>query len=344
MDVRFWAPVQFLEDYVLCFVDSVLKCGHSSTQPMSTITELHQIDLNSGRITRPRWSPDGRFLAVPTQSGSIAIFDIDTQNIRQTLRSHSADVTAVTWNRTSDAILSASLDGSVGLWEIQSGTRADFSISGHREPVHSVEWTDEEAFAMTCSVDRVRAWDGCCLLTGWTKEMEDGVNRYTGLTAASCSFQTTFLLAMVAENGGLLVLASLITGDVLDSVRMEDPVQSLAWSPADELLAVGTGDTILAFHATQTGFEKPPREMTIHAPRVHALAFSSDGTRLASRDVQGLKIWDVKSAMLIATLDESVERVSSGIAFHPARPWLATVSPNETAFRVLDLSDLSTPA
>ncbi len=313
---------------------------------MSAITQLYQIDLHSGHITKPRWSPDGRLLAVPTESGSIAIFDIDTGQVAQTLGAHSGEVTSVCWDREAEFIMTGSLDRSVGLWELKNGRRAPFAASGHREPVHSVDWTDEEAYAMTCSADRVRAFDGYCLQAGWSGEMEDAANKYTGFTAASCSCQTTFLLGMAAENGALLVLASLVSADLLDSVRMSDPVRCLTWSPAEELLAVGAGKSILAFHATPTGFEGPSRELTRDAPHVHALAFSGDGRLLASRDAQGLKIWDVKSAKLIAALHENIEvlsrkRPTSGITFHPIRPLLAAVTPNGNEFRILDLSNLA---
>src|SRR5437867_5704825 len=251
---------------------------------MSAITQLHQIDLHSGYITKPRWSPDGCFLAIPTQSGSIPIFDLDTGEVIQTLGPHSGEVTAVGWDRKAEFIMTGSLDQSIGLWELKSGRRAPFILSGHREAVHSVEWTDEEAFAMTCSSDRVRALDGCCLLPGWTEEMEDAVNTQTGFTAASCSCRTTFLLGMIAESGALLVLVYLVSADVLARVRMEEPARCLAWSPAEELLAVGSGERILVFRATHEGFAGPARELTRQAPHVHALAFSSDGMLLASRD------------------------------------------------------------
>ena len=305
---------------------------------MSAITQLHQTDLHNGHITKPRWSPDGRFLAIPSQSGSIPIFDLDTRLVVQTLGPHSGEVTAVGWDRKAEFVMTGSLDRSVGLWELKSGRRAPFTVSGHREPVHSVEWTDEEAFAMTCSSDRVRALDGCCLLTGWTEEMEDAVNKHTGFTAASCSCQTTFLLGLAAENGALLVLANLLSADLLDSVRMEEPVRSLAWSPAEQLLAVSTGQSILVFRATHEGFEGPARELTRHAPDVHALAFSGDGTLLASRDAQGLKIWDVENARLIAALHENIKTSpTSGIAFHPTRPLLAAVTPDGSSLRIMEV-------
>ena len=298
--------------------------------------------MQSGHITKPRWSPDGRFLAIPTQSGSIGIFDLDAGRVTRTLGPHSGEVTALAWDRKAEFILTGSLDRSMGLWEVRTGKRAPLAGSGHKEPVHSVEWTDEEAFALTCSTDRIRALDGYCLQTGWTQEMEEGLNRYTAFTTAACSYRTTFLLAAVAESGGVLLLANLSSAEVLDSVRMAEPAQCLAWSPEELLLAVGTGQTVRLFHATYEGFKGSPIEFTSHAPNVCALAFSGDGTLLASHDARGLKIWDLKGVRLIAAFDEDARNLSrsyppSGISFHPAKPLLAAVTPDGTAARIMDV-------
>ncbi len=83
-----------------------LKRGHSSiSNIMSTITPLHQIDLESGHLTKPSWSPNGRLLAIPAQSGSITIFDLDSEQVTKTLGHHSDEVTAVTWDRKAELIL-----------------------------------------------------------------------------------------------------------------------------------------------------------------------------------------------------------------------------------------------
>src|SRR5260370_9414611 len=153
----------------------------------------------------------------------------------------------------------------------------------------------------------------------------------------------TFLLAGLAENGALLLLANLISAEVLDSVRMENPARCLAWSPEELLIAVGTGQSILSFDVTYSGFKGSPRQLTGHAPHVHALAFSGDGTLLASHDTQGLKIWDVKDGRLIAALNENLDTLSkryppSGIAFHPTRPLLAVVTPTGDALRILEVN------
>jgi WD40 repeat protein len=301
-----------------------------------TITTQHEIDLRSGRITRPRWSPDGDLLAIPTDSGSIAILETDSGRIANTLGPHSGPVTAVTWNRTSECLLSASLDGSVGHWEVATGRRSRFMVSGHNEPVHFVEWTDEEAFAMTCSADRVRAWDGCCLLPGWDKDMEDRANQYTDFTAASCSNRTSLLLALAAGKGNVLLLANLLSAELLASVELKEPVRCLAWSPADELLAVGSAQTISIVRATHEGFDGSARELSRQCSGVQAVAFSGDGTLLACRDTQGLKIWDVEALGVAGELNEQIEAVS-GVAFHPAEALLATSSTDGTKIRILEL-------
>jgi WD40 repeat protein len=311
---------------------------------MPEIRELHQIDLRSGHIAKLCWSHDGRFLAIPTQLGSTAIFDIEANKVTQILEGHSA-ITAVGWDPRSDLIMTGSADRSINLWELKSVRRMPYTKNGHREAVHSVEWTDEGAFALTCSVDRIRALDGSCLASGWTKEMEDTVNEHTGFTAAACSFQSSFLLASAAENGRLLILVSLMSAAVLGRLEMERPVRSLAWSPAEDILAVGSGDRTKVYRATQHGFSDPACELTQATPDVHAVTFSNDGSLLASRDSQGLKIWDVEGATLIVTVDDDNETLSGkgpppGIAFHPERPWLATVMANGTGFRIADFSEL----
>src|SRR5262249_48681823 len=143
-------------------------------------------------------------------------------------------------NRRAEIILSASTDRSIGLWEVSSGEKADFPFPEHKTAVHTIEWTDEEAYAITCSADHLRAMDGACLLSGWTPEMEEQINHKTGFTTAACSHHSTFLLAMASDNGTVLSLVSLLNANVLSMVRMKERVRCLSWSPATDLLAVGT--------------------------------------------------------------------------------------------------------
>ena len=303
---------------------------------MLTITTQREIDLGTGRITRPRWSPEGDLLAIPADSGSITILEAESGDIVSTLGPHAGPVTSVTWSRTSECMLSSSLDGSIGHWEVKTGLRGPFTISGHQEPVRFVEWTDEEAFAMTCSADRVRAWDGCCLLPGWDKEMEERANQYRDFTVASCSNRTSLLLAMAAQKGEVLVLANLLSADLIAAVKMNEMLRHLVWSPADELLAAGSAEKIWIFRASHDGFAKSPRVLE-NLSNIQALGFSGDGNLVACRDGRGLKVWDTESLELVGELPEE-SAAASALAFHPSDPLLATSTTDGKKLRILELT------
>src|SRR5437016_13775654 len=96
---------------------------------MADIIEIRHIDLNGGQITKPRWSLDGRFLAIPMESGSIAIFDLDLNQVVQTVGHHSAQVTAVGWNRKDRLILPAWLVDRAGGWKVRAEGKQGLPIT-----------------------------------------------------------------------------------------------------------------------------------------------------------------------------------------------------------------------
>jgi len=307
---------------------------------MMEISELFRVDIEQ-HVAKPCWSPDGRFLAISTHVGSTSIFDLDAKRIIRTLEGHAAEVAAVGWDPRSDLILTSAVDRSIRLWTLESGGSAPFELSGHTGPLHSVEWTDEGAFAVACSEDCVCALDGCCLLPGWTAEKQDALKKYTNFSAISCSHNSTYLLATSADNGCLLMLVSVLSGDVLDSIAMEQPIRSLSWSPSEDLLAVGAGNAIQMFPATQEGLLEPA-QVSRHAHDVYALGFLGAGRLLAAFAERGLSVWDLKRLTEIVVFDGTIDALSdrrqdAAIAFHPEQPLLASVANSGTAVRILSV-------
>eukprot|EP00051_Salpingoeca_urceolata_P010898 m.133877 g.133877 ORF g.133877 m.133877 type:complete len:529 (-) comp16899_c0_seq1:13-1599(-) len=60
----------------------------------------------------------GTLLAVGCNSGTVVVWDFDTRSVARSLVSHVQPVTAVCWSRSGRKLLSASLDGSVAVWDV----------------------------------------------------------------------------------------------------------------------------------------------------------------------------------------------------------------------------------
>jgi len=308
-------------------------------QLMKTIRTIHEIELEGGLIANLRWSPDGRLLAIPTESGSIVIFEKEKGSVLRTIGHHEGRVTAVAWDRKGECILTGSVDLSIGLWRVATGERAPFTIQGHAMPVHTIEWTDEEAYAITCSADRLRVLDGACLLAGWRKEDEDRVNEVASFVVASCSRQSTFLMAFVADDGRLLRLVSLISGDILSSSQLSSSARCVAWSPAGDVLATGDDSGVSLRQCTQEGFEGAPIRLCEPGKPVRAVSFAPGGEFLAAADDDGIEVWRLRSRRRAASYLNPRSSVAPVPVFHPFEPLVAMTDPSGHKLLLLDLSD-----
>jgi WD40 repeat protein len=310
---------------------------------MAKIHRVFEIDFGAGCIANMRWSPDGSLLAVPTESGATIIFEKEKRRVIRKIGPHDGWVTAVAWDRRAECILTGSVDRSVGLWRVETGERAPFNVDGHRTPVHSIEWTDEEAYAITCSADRLRVLDGACLLAGWKREDEDRVNEPVSFTAASCSRQSTFLLAIAADHGKLLRLVSFLSGNILSSVQLTSAVRCVAWSPAGDLLAAGDDAGVSLRQCTQEGFDGAPRRLSLNGSNVRALAFSPSGECLAVADDVGIDIWNLRDNRSAASFQNPVQSPDGellyGLAFHPFEPLIAATDSSGRNMCLLDVSE-----
>ncbi len=313
---------------------------------MSEITRLHEINLRSGPISSVHWSPDGKWIAASTMSGSAVIVEMETQRIVRKLEDRGKAMTAAAWHQSSEYLMTGSADGSGVVWDVTTAEKSEFTLEGHHSAVHTIQMTKEGAYIVTCSQDRFRALDGQCLLPGWTEEMEAHFNEQTGFAAAACSNNMTFLAAIAGQEGSMLLLASLLSAEVVGSARMAAPVRSLAWSPSEELLAVGVDHSVQLVRANQEGFEGEAVELTSDASGTQTLVFSPDGTMLSFRDNRGLHFWRVDARKWIAMYPEQFPNPEKrefvrGLDFHPANPLLATVGSEGTEINILDLSKLT---
>src|SRR5438270_6333329 len=89
----------------------------------------------SGRISLPAdspfspvrtvaWSPDGKLIAVGTHGVSVLVFDAASGRRLYALEHHFEDISSVAWRPDGKEFASASLDGTIGIWQTDTGKLA----------------------------------------------------------------------------------------------------------------------------------------------------------------------------------------------------------------------------
>ncbi|KAJ7682456.1 WD repeat-containing protein 61 [Mycena polygramma] len=106
-------------------------------------------------------SPDGKRVALSTETGQIYIFDIEAGALTTTYTSHALSVRSLAWSADSSLLLSASEDKRLVLHDVRTsagGTVASFT--GHSSWVLSVDISQDGRLGLSGSADKsIKIWD-----------------------------------------------------------------------------------------------------------------------------------------------------------------------------------------
>jgi WD40 repeat protein len=260
-------------------------------------------------------SPDGKRLVADTRGGKIGVYDAESGDELLELIGHSRNITALDFNADGSRLLSASLDGSIRLWDSASGAPVWRRALG--EMVFDVDFTpdDQQVLAggdrgmvYACSaksgellfdlrahsgpVNTLAACpNGAFVLTGG----EDNAVKILGLnesqsaivlrghekmvTDVAFSYDGKWL-ASSSEDGTVRIWSA---EDGQFNRKLEGHglgVTTVAFSPVDYRLASGAWDCHVLLWNLDTN--DPPVRHIQYAADVTSLAFSPDGTRFVS--------------------------------------------------------------
>jgi WD40 repeat protein/serine/threonine protein kinase len=227
----------------------------------------------------------------------------------RTLLGHTGDVYCLSYSPDGQTIASAGRDGTVILWDAETG-ESRLVLKGHSGEVNHVAFSpDGKAVATGGDDDTVRVWEtdtGRCKATlhGHTDDVYGVAFSPDGRFLASGGCDDTVKLW---ETTGYQEHATL-RGHTHD-------VESLAFTPDGATLATASSDNTVRLWNPVTGEERaPPLE---HDNWVTCLAFSHDGRKLATvcKDL-AVRVWDVGNGREELTLTGHNERIHS-VAFSP---------------------------
>lgn len=311
-----------------------------STFTSCTSEDATRIELDDGPIEFTRTS-DGRSIVVPTACYAVAAgtaepfaprpLPVRMRKPRALLKEVPAPVLSLAYAADGKTLAIGCRDGSLRLCDPETG-RERVVAAGHKKTTSIVFSRDGRTLAALIDDRVIKVWDTATL------EQQMALSRRKlrfvclalspdGKTlAAGCADRSVRFWDTVAKREA-------------GTLRADEEVYSLAFSPDGELLATGggrmqePGALLLWEVATRT----KRASFAGHRRAVRSVAFSPDGQILASGSDDGtVRLWDPNTGQARRTLDDHAGRVLL-IALSPDGRRLASVS-NHTLVRCWDVN------
>jgi len=236
-----------------------------------------------------------------SEDGSLRLWDVASGQCLRVIQGYTATVYDVDWSPDSAQLVSGSADALVTIYAVDGATPPRV-LRGHGSEVFGVGWNPVGNLIATSEWNNlIRLWDstsGVCLHL--LQHPDDPSNFFDTLAWSPDGER----LATTTYAHGVEVFESTVPPRCWSGERVPAWIRHVVWSGDGRWLA-GGGDDGVAYvwdAAAGTIF----RRLTGHHDRVISVAWSPDGTRLASGswgNQRGeLFIWDVQRGERLATL------------------------------------------
>lgn len=294
---------------------------------------------HSGPVCGITFSPDGNQLATASADGTVKLWDARTGQAIRTIRTHSpaavdrvayrrdypAAVFKVAYSRDGRRLASGAADGSVKVWDAQTG-HEQISFRGHALEVRTVAF-DQRGRLASAGVDgSVRIWDA-------TRERApSGLTGHADDVVFAAYSPDGYSLASTGDDGSILVWDVATRRERLRLAGHADRAWGIAYSPDGRRLASAGRDGTARIWDAASGEEL----LTLrgHADAVLSISFSPDGQRLATSSTdRTVKVWDAATGRELMTLTGHATDVR-WVCFSPDGQRLASSGHNDGEVRL----------
>ncbi|OHB85779.1 MAG: hypothetical protein A2V98_11205 [Planctomycetes bacterium RBG_16_64_12] len=293
---------------------------------------LRTFEGHRSEVTAVAFSPNKEFLLTGDAKGRCRLCSAETGEVIWEVHSHSRGITAASFLPDGQRVLTASLDNTVGQWDVQTGREESSLILKHPDAVTSMALSPDGRHALTTCADKtVRLWEvagGKLVRPLMTSEEVISAVAFSpegrrALTASSDNRVRIWDLEsgdeIPAPGGGGGAFVDLSAGGGL--------VWSAIFSPSGgHVLTVGGNDARL--WDLQSG-----REMMTFSPHgaVASANFSPDGKRIVTGSWDNTaRIWNSQTGLTELKLEGRHTQFVNGAVFSPDGSKVLTASDDKT--------------
>ncbi|MBN1449986.1 MAG: protein kinase, partial [Anaerolineales bacterium] len=265
---------------------------------------VYRREAHDGALVALAFSPDGSEALAGGENGEILLWDVQDGSVIRRYEDDSGikdlAFTPAKKNESMLSFVSASTDGSLNVWDIETGeilnvlgpdNPATDAIEGHTAAIHAFDFNPEGTQLVSASEDRT--------LILWDTSSGDIIHRMEGHTEAVLSVK-------FVPDGSIIV-----SGSVDVTIRQWDPVTGEEITPFDAPIAgsvscletLPDSRTVLACRQTDIRFWDLSQwqetyslkdELATNVGEISSLALSADGRRLIAGTLSGIvRVWNL---------------------------------------------------
>ncbi|KAK1254185.1 hypothetical protein MKX08_008180 [Trichoderma sp. CBMAI-0020] len=258
----------------------------------------------------------------------------------QTLEGHSSLVCTAEFSHNSKILASSSLDGTIIIWDVVTGTCVSTLKDPKSAPL-TITFSHDSKILASVSGSDIRLWD---VVTGTCSSILQGHSTY--VSSITFSHDSTMLAS--ASGDGTTKLWDVTSGMCTLTLNdYSDVVSSIAFSPDSTTLASISNDGSLKLWDVTTGDNKTTIKITNDDVRLSAFSHNSkvlalvtrpdDNSKIVTHPVYDcIKLWNTANGECIATLEGRSEVIHL-VCFSPDSKMLVSTS-DESHVSVWDIA------